>query len=381
MATIPYSRVVNVTMTRKDRFVSRRGFGTQLIVTTASVNGKVDAAHRTKLYATIEEVAADWATTSSVYKAANTAFSRPVRPTQIKVGHIVDDATMTSAELQAQMDLLAAADNDWYFLTVTDELRDIAATVGFLVWTESKRKLALIDSNNDDTEDPTSTTSSIASANKGLYERTAIFYHPVVDYYLSASAAAYFATRNFDDADSGYTGKFKGAPTIPAANIASAALTAVTGFTPGLGQSTTAGHLANTIIDIGGQAFIVEGSVLKANVFIDTIHATDWIVSRTEEEILNIFLNNAKIFYTPIGMNMIASAIRMVMQQGVRAGIVDRDVDINGEYSPAVEITIPNVYTDVTASQRASRIAPAIACRFRYAGSVHYATVNYSMEF
>lgn len=380
MAKLPYSRVINVTMSRNDRFVSRRGFGTQLIVTTDDVTGEVDATARTKLYASIDEVAEDWATTSGVYKAANTAFSRNPRPTQIKVGHVVDDSTMTSAELQAQLDLLAAYDNDWYSLTVTEELRDVAATVGIAVWCESKRKLALIDTNDVDTENPADTT-SIAAVTKGLYERTALFYHTSSAVYLGASMAAYLSTRNFDDPATGYNMKFKAAPTIPAVNIGSAALTAVTGFTPGVGQSTTAGHLANTLIDIGGQVFLVEGSVQKANTFIDVIHATDWIVSRTEEEMLNILLNNAKVPYTNRGMQMLAGAIRTIMQLGVAAGIVDEDVDSDGNYSPAVEITIPDVYTDVTASQRASRIAPAIACRFRYAGSVNYVTVNFTLDF
>lgn len=380
MATLPYSRVVQVNLTREDNFPSRRGFGTQLIITTETVADEVDATNRTKAYGSIEEVATDWATTTSAYKAAASAFSQNPRPTLIKIGHVADDGTMTSTELQAQMDLLNAYDSDWYFLTIASNLRDVTATVGLLVWMESKHKLAIIDSNEDATEDPASTTQSLASANKGIYERSGVFYHTSAAAYPAASLAAYMQTRNFDDAESAYTAKFKGLPGVAPVNIGSAALTAVTGFTPGVGQSSSVGHLANTYIDIGGQNFVVEGSTLTQNVFLDEIHATDWIIARIEEEILGIKLNNARIPFTDVGMQVLAGGVRAVMQRATKAGLVAQDQDENGNYSPAVQITVPSVFS-VSAAQRKARIAPAIAVRFRYSSAIHYTTVNIAMTF
>ncbi len=380
MAVIPYSRVVDVSLSRNDAFPSRRGFGTQLIITTETVASEVDTTTRTKLYASMEEVVADWATTTSAYKAAASAFSQNPRPTQIKIGHVADDGTATSAELQAQLDLLYAYDSDWYFLTIASNLRDVAATVGILVWTESKNKLAIIDSNDADTEDPADTL-CLAAANKGVYERSGVFYHSSAAAYPAASLAAYMQTRDFDEANSAYTAKFKKLPGISALNIGSAALTAVTGYTPGTGQSEAAGHMANTYIDIGSRNFTVEGSTLTANVFLDEIHATDWIIARTEEESLGILLNNARVPFTDVGMQMIAGAVRTVMQQAIRAGIVAEDLDPEtGDYAPAVVITVPSVF-DVPESQRKARVAPAIECRFRYAGAVHYTSIRFQMTF
>ncbi len=380
MAVIPYSRVVDVSVSRNDAFPSRRGFGTQLIITTETVAGKVDATKRTKLYGSIEEVAADWATTTSAYKAALSAFSQNPRPRQIKIGHVADDGTMTSAELQAQLDLLYAYDSDWYFLTIGANLRDVAALPGLLPWVQAKPKLAIIDSNDVDTENPADTT-SIAASNKGDFDRTGVFYHTSADAYAAASLAAYMQTRSFDEANTAYTAKFKYLPGIPAVNIGSAALTAVTGFTPGVGQSEAAGHMANTYIDIGSRNFVVEGSTLTANVFLDEVHATDWIIARTEEEMLGILLNNPRVKFDDSGMQVLAGAVRTVMQQAVRAGIVADDTNPEtGEYEAAVQITVPSVF-DVPESQRKARIAPAIECRFRYASAVHYAIVRYQMAF
>ena len=378
--TIPYSRVVDVNVTRNDNFPSRRGFGTQLITTTESVSGKVDATKRTKLYATMEEVAADWASTTEPYKAASFAFMRNPRPTQIKIGHIAGTASeLSSADLQAQLDLIAAYDGDWYFLTCTKELRDQTGTVGYLVWTQSKNKLCLIGSNDNGHEDPANTT-CISAVNKGNFDRTGIFYHTEVDEYPEVSLLAYFQTMNFDQANSAYTGKYKTLPGCSPVDIGSAAVTAASGFTPGDGQSESVGHMANVYIDIGGTNLAVEGSTLKANTFLDEIHATDWLIFRTEEEMLGIYMNNARVPYTDQGMQMITGAARTVMQQGVRAGIVAKDLDDNGDYAPAVTYTVPSVF-DVPESQRKARIAPAIEVKFRYAGAVHYSTINYNMTF
>lgn len=380
MAIIPYSRVVDVSLSRNDAFPSRRGFGTQLIITTETVAGKVDTTKRTKLYGSIEEVAEDWATTTSAYKAALSAFSQNPRPRQIKIGHVADDGTMIASELQAQLDLLYAYDSDWYFLTIAANLRDVAALPGLLPWVQAKPKLAILDSNDADTENPADTT-SIAAANKGDFDRAGVFYHTSADAYPAASLAAYMQTRSFDEANTAYTAKFKYLPGIPAVNIGSAALTAVTGFTPGVGQSEAAGHMANTYIDIGSRNFVVEGSTLTANVFLDEIHMQDWVIARTEEEMLGILLNNARVKFDDSGMQVLAGAVRTVVQQATRAGLIAQDLNPEtGDYEAAVQITVPSVF-DVPESQRKARIAPAIECRFRAAGAVHYAVVRYSVNF
>lgn len=384
MAKLPYSRVVNVSLTRNDNFPTRRGFGTQLILTHTAVAGQVDAANRTKLYASLAEVAADYPAGTSVYKAAATAFAQNPRPVRLKVGYTLapvgaDDAAK-EAHFIAQLNLLLDFDQSWYMLTLDAVLRDKPYLDGLVDWIEAQSKIAMFDSNDANLLLPNDAT-NIAARHKGTVERTAVFYHSDPDEYLAGSMAAYMSTRVFDDADSAYTLKFKKAPTVSAVNVGSSALTAITGFVEGIGQSETAGHCANTLIDIGDQDFLVEGSTLSQNVFLDEIHATDWIIARTEEEVLAMYLNNARIPFTDQGMQQLASAARNVMAQAVRAGIVAKDMDPGtGEYAPAFEVTVPSVF-DVSEAQRKARIAPAIPVRFRYAGAVHYTTINYTMTF
>lgn len=381
MAKLPYSRTVNVTLSRKDGFPTRRGFGVALLLTTVAVAGVLDATHRTKVYGSIEEVVLDHIATTDVYKAAEEAFSQNPRPLQIKVGFITFvPASGTAATLKTELSSLADADNDWYWIGITAAMRDKASLDGLIEWTETRTKFAIIDS-NDVLLKTAADTTNIAARKKGTVERSAVFYHDDAAQYPGFALAASLGTRNFDQANSAYTAKYKKLRNIPAVNVGSAAVQAITGFTPQLGQSLTAGHMANTYVDIGGQLFVVEGSTLTPNVFIDEIHASDWIVARTEEETLGILLNNDRVPFTDAGMELLASGARTVMRSADRAGLIANDLDPEtGDYAPAVIFEIPSVF-DVPASQRKTRVAPEIKVTFRYAGAVHYTTINYAMNF
>jgi hypothetical protein len=382
MARLPYSRVVNVTLTRADAYPSRRGFGVPLLITNDSVVGEVDPTHRTKVYGSMEEVAADWDADADVYMALEEAFGQNPRPMQIKVGHVVvtDPLTATEANIKDEMDLLYESDSEWYWVAIPTAFRDRVWLDGLIEWVQAKNKLALLDSNDPLLENPDD-VSSVTGRNKGQYDRTAVFYHDDVAQYPALSLASLCGTFNFDQANSAYTAKFKKLRGVPVVNKGSASIQSITGFTPALGQAVETGHMANTFIDIGGQYFVTEGSTLMPNVFIDEIHATDWIIARTEEETLSILLNNNRIPYTDVGMQQLASGPKTVMQMAIRAGLIADDLDPEtGDYLPAIVYRIPPVLS-VPASQRKARVAPEIQVEFRYAGAIHYTTINYRMTF
>lgn len=380
MARLPYSRVVNVTMSRNDAFPSRRGFGVALFLTPAEKAGKLDASHRTRAYGSMEEVAVDWATSDEFYKAAELAFSQNPRPIQIKAGFVDIETASTASDLKGELDAIYDADQDWYWIGIDASMRDEGYLDGLIEWVQAKNKMAILDTNDPDHESQNNST-CISARHKNTVDRTATFYHTDPDEYAGFALAASLGTFNFDDANSAYTAKFKRLMSVSPVNIGSSAVQAVTGFVPQIGQSADTGHMANTYVDIGGRNFVVEGSTLTPNVFIDEIHATDWIIARTEEEALGILLNNKRVPFTDAGMEQIASAARTVMQSATRAGLVAQDLNpLTGEYEPAVEITVPSVF-DVPESQRKARIAPAISVRFRYAGAVHYTTIHYHMTF
>lgn len=380
MSKLPYSRAVKVTVIRNDKFPAKQGFGTSLFLTTKTVAGQLDATHRTKLYSSIEEVAVDFIPSDSWYKGALVAFSQNPRPIAIKAGWIDATVTLTPTIMLAQLDLLYDFDTDFYFVGVEAAFRDSTHLPGLTSWIEAKSLQAMIDTNDADLE-TSAGSPSLPATLKGTVERSSFFYHTDATQYVAWAAAATASTFNFDEANSAYTLKWKHLESVQPINLASAKVQAITGFVPEIGESTTAGNCVNAYIDIGDQDFLIEGTTLTPNVFIDEIHTADWIVARTREEMLGVLLNNQRVPFTDEGMEMLAGAVRTVMAQAKRAGFIASDInEETGEYQPAVVITVPSALS-VPASQRKARIAPVIQCQFRYAGAVHYAVVRYEMNF
>ena len=176
MAKLPYSRVVNVSVSRNDNFPTRRGFGTQLILTHTSVAGQVDATKRTKLYASLAEVSADYPSNTSVYAAALSAFSQNPRPVRLKVGFAAapagaDDAAK-KADFIASLDAILDYDQSWYMVTIDAAMRDQAYLDGLVEWIEAQSKIAMVDSNDANMQDPEDDT-NIAARHGGVlpYQR------------------------------------------------------------------------------------------------------------------------------------------------------------------------------------------------------------------
>lgn len=165
MARLPYSRVVDVTVTRQDRFAAAAGFSVALIVQPQAVAGQVDATTRTKLYSSLLEVAEDFDSVDDAYKAASAVFAQNPRPRQIKIGYR-NPANPITDELNA----IYTFDPDFYWLGFTDEIRDTINQQLAADWAETKPVLAGLESNDVSTEtaaavaDKTSTvTMTIAS--------------------------------------------------------------------------------------------------------------------------------------------------------------------------------------------------------------------------
>ena len=477
MATrLPYSRVVDVTITREDRFPTVSSFRTALLLSVTAVTGVVDSSHRTKLYSTMEEVAVDWDAGGETYAAAQRFFQARIRPSALKIGYVDETVFPFTTELDA----LYAADPDWYWLLHTNDLNDTPEQRALADWAETKTVLAGLDSNDADTETPaavadSSATVTMAVASPGTvtwtghgllveapirftttgamltgltagttyyvktvvnantinisatpggaainftgtqsgthtgvalkfggsiaeycesknYDRSAVFYHTDAGSYLAAAAWGYASGRDLDrgnaalaakgriDSGQAYTMKFKTLPGVTALNKSSAVVQAVTGFIPGSGIDVAQGHRANTYVNIGGIDMLVEG-VVGSGAFIDEIHAVDWIKARTQESVLQVLANNARVPMTNQGVGVLISAgVAPPMRRAFAAGIIAPRMGDDGQLEPEVEYAADDVMA-IPASQRRNRIAPDIKVTFRYAGAIHYASVTMTMKF
>lgn len=376
-ARLPTNRIVDVTLTRLDRFATTRGFGVPLILST-DATGAVDATDRTKVYGSLEEVADDYADTTEPYKAAAAIFAQNPRPRQIKIGFVNAGVLTTptpSPTITAELDAVYAYDNEWYWLTFTEEFRDLDIVDDIFAWVETKPKLCVVASNAVGTQNPAD-TATVAARNKNLWERSAVFYHPTASAYPDMALVARASRFDFDLPNDAYTMKFKRLNGIPLMNVASAGVQGATGFVPAVGLSAAAGHFANVYVDIGGLPMVVEGTMLNGR-FIDEQHFSDWLIARTEENVLSTLANQrTKVPYTDAGIQILVGAVETTLRRAVIAGAIAEDVDpVTGDLLPPYRITTERVL-DVPASQRSQRIAPAIDAEFRLSGAVHYASVR-----
>jgi hypothetical protein len=183
------------------------------------------------------------------------------------------------------------------------------------------------------------------------------------------------------DSGQAYTMKFKELPGVDPIDRASGIIQAITGFVPGLGVQPGSGHAANTYVNIGGLNMLVEGTV-PSGAFIDEIHAADWLKARTQESVLSVLANNARIPYTTGGVGLLISGgVEPPLRTAFAAGIIaDTEDPETGLRLPAFEIQVDDV-ANVPVAQRRNRIAPDIKVKFRYAGAIHYVTVSMTMQF
>lgn len=378
MATIqqPVSRAVSVNLYR-NRFPQIAGFGAALFITTVAQDGKVDATTRVKSYASMEEVAADFATTTEAYNAANAAFSQRPQPRQIKIGYVV--APVAANELTAQLNIIEDFDSGWYWLDVDKTLRDGAYIQEVVDWAESRKKIALLTSNDVETETAADNT-SVAGANKGEVERTSVFYTTDTDSYGGFALAAKLGTFDFDQSGSAYTAKFKQLIGEEFLSKTSSAVQAVTGFVPGIGQDTTTGNCANCYIKMKDLGMVVEGSTLTPNLFIDDIHFGDWLIARMEERMLAILINAKRVPMDQRGMAALGQGAEEVLAKAFSSGLIAEDIDENGDIAPAYTVTVPDVFS-ITEAQRKNRVAPAIEVFFRSSDAAHYVTVNLNQSY
>jgi hypothetical protein len=83
MSQTPVSKVVNVTISTSPTFPKRKGFGLLLILGSSAI---LPVAERTRTYADIAGVAADFGVDTEEYAAAQIFFSQLPRPTELSIG-------------------------------------------------------------------------------------------------------------------------------------------------------------------------------------------------------------------------------------------------------------------------------------------------------
>lgn len=315
------------------------------------------AFERTKTYASLTEVAADFATTDTEYIAASAFFNNSPNPGTLKIGRV--DA---AEDWDDALDAIIAVDNVWYGLAATDrtsaEVQRIAAWAK-VQGTASNPKLfgtASADTNIL-VSGATSDIAYIFAAAE--YDRTFTLYHQ--DAALTYPECAWIAGVFSLDPGTA-TWMFK-----ELANFDPSVLTDAQ-------RAAARAKFANTYETYGDNDITAEGQVASSE-YIDIIRGIDWLESTMATNIFSMLVAADKIPYTNAGIAAVEAQVRAALDDAITVGLLRASPD---DYSgQPYEVVVLDV-SDISAANRSNRILPGDAITFqaKVAGAIHTVEIN-----
>lgn len=418
--------IVNVSIVRGTKSISKAGFGTPLIM---GPNGSFSGV---RTYVSLAGVAADFLTSQEEYLAAAALFAQSPKPKQIKIKKTstvvaqvttltptvvnnavytvtIDgvtysytaDATATAAEIVTGLTALVDADSNCpadASGTTTLVLTAKSAGVGFTVEASVNLAIVLTTANvgiasdilnavQEDNDWYCLITTSITDATifeaaktiEGLKKiyivrqadsdiRTAV----TTDIASKLKNKNYFRTALFysnvvnDYADAAFAGALltydPGSETWVFKTLA--------GVTVDDWTDSEENYLKNKNVNyyvrVAGVAITLVGKTCGGE-YIDVIRFADWLQARMQERVYSRLVNTAKIPYTDGGVAIIETDVRAQLEEGIRVGGLSPD--------PAYEVTVPKV-ADVSQVDRAARLLPGVSFVANLAGAIHAVEIS-----
>ena len=419
--------IVNVSIVRGTKSVSRAGFGTALVLGTHSVFGEV-----LRYYESAADVLADgFSTSAQEYKAAQRLFGQEEKPTRIAIGKRSTEATQVTTITPT------AVNSAVYTVTINgvefEFTADGSATASEIV----TGLIALINAGTEPVTASGTTTLILTSdsaglgfsvtvganlaavattPNNGVAEDLAACKAYDNDWYavcitsredadILAAAAWVESERKIfiacnDSADALTAATTDIASQLKAKSYARTAylwsddhasmpeaawLGGLLPRDPGSETwkfktlagitvddlSTTqtnflAGKNGNHYQEVGGVGITAEGTMAEGE-FIDVIRFIDWLHAQIQEAVYSRLVSLPKIPYTNAGIGIIEAEVQAQLQRGIRVGGLSND--------PAPVVTVPLV-ADVATLDRADRLLPDVEFTATLAGAIHATEIS-----
>lgn len=344
-------QIVQVTISRETQNISRAGFGTPLIVDvfdTPALTNNV-----TRCASLSEVTAAGFASTTEVYKAAAKLFSQNPAPSVVVIGQI----PASYSALGDAMDDILVGDSDFYgIIPVGATINTIAEQTAMAAWVEANKRICILLSEDDDILDSGSTADIAAALQAAAYERTAVIYHakesiggtPTTIY-----ANAAWVGNCFPFEPGSQTWAYKTLTGVAADGL----------LTPDINAALGKG--ANVYTRISGVNLTRNGTMASGE-YIDVIRGMDWVEARLQEEVFTLLVNRRKVPYSDEGIALVEGAVRSVLDQATRKGILQKD---------SVTVTAPR-YSEIPQGDKLSRNLPDIKFTALLEGAIHTTQIN-----
>lgn len=310
------------------------------------IYGSKAGGHEFKTYYEFDEVKQDFAEPTQEYAAAKAIFEQgDKRPEKIAIACY--DA---SAKGNQPTDLLRTLlDKDWYFLICTSFVKEEVLKISEMIELNGSK---MYFTRTDKVEN----ARAIKAAGK---ERTVVFYHKEVSKYPEAGWIGAVAAAPVGSV----TWKFKEIKGISTMELSFGDLAAL--------------HVAGAItyVQKAGRGGTSEGQT-STGVYIDIIHAKDYVKFNMEYQLQQLLNRTPKIPYTDAGIALIEGQCTSVLKDAFRNGIIAADE--NGQPLYAVHF---KKRSEVAEEFRAKREYNEGSFEFELAGAVHGVKIKGSIRF
>lgn len=239
---------------------------------------------------------------------------------------------------------IVAEDDDWYgFLMDSQSKAEVVAAAADI---EARIKLFVFNSSDSAIYDNASTT-DVFYAQKTLNHARTIGLFSYTDL-LSYSAAAWMGNRFPFDPGSD-TWAYKTLKGVPTDNLSSGKVSAILAK-----RGSVYTEVAGVSVTQYGKSFSGEWA--------DVTRFIDWLHSEIQIRVFTLLVNNQKVPFTDLGIDMVVSVINGALQAGVNAGGLSAN--------PAPTCTAPKA-SEVDPATKADRILPNVKFTGTLAGAIH----------
>lgn len=257
----------------------------------------------------------------------------------------------TDPGIAADLSAIETVDPDGWYALILDSNSE-AEILAAAAWIEARKKIFLCNTTDTEVVDNTVTDDVMSDLQSNSYARTAILYSQAR--LLNWSGAAWAGNRlPADPGSSTWAFKTLAAVTVDG-NLTGGQVAVV---------ESKGGNVYRTIAGVNVTTF----GITASGEYIDVTRFIDWLDARIKERIFSVLVNNAKIPYTDLGVDLMRGQVLAQLQQGIAVGGLAAD--------PAPVVTAPKV-ADIDPADKAARILPDIFFQATLAGAIHQLVIS-----
>lgn len=329
-----------------------------------------------RVYASLADLAVDFADTTETYKAANRFFSMLPQPTELRVW---GRKSTTVPETIIETLNIAANETWWYWTFFTADVYQVESDILLIAdWSDANLRFVFNCTKAADVRDPTDDTDIASQLTTKGNRHIATFSHASDDY-AGHALAAWFSSVNFSSPNAVITGEFKKLTGVVAEDLTGTEYSAM--------EQDTKKAVFYTQVDLQGSTD--SGRVINSwthstfGEWIDDVVNLDAFVNFLRVNLYNATANQVtKLPQTPAGQAVLLAAAKEICELYISNGYLGARNWVNpdngqNEYTIGYEIlTKPEDILDLTTSDRGNRKSAPISIRIFRAGAIHAVDVT-----